>query len=157
MNCDLQIRTDFVGPTVLELEPVLDDIQGPVEVRWEGTSPEVAALSRHPKRFFVLIVPDLSGMERAATVTGKSMKLDGSFVDLIKNALNTRHNTRNNWRTTVDDLGSGVVRGIITKMSADSIRRGNRPYLASITTDLICDGISSQDTDVLLRLRAMRS
>ena len=154
MNCEITIRENYLGPTILELEPVLEEITGSVEIRWEGTQQEIACLQRHPKKHFTLIVSDLSAMERAATLTGRRLQLDPQFVDNIKHTLISRKGY--NWRFTVEDVGANVARAAVIKLSADSIRRGKRPLLARITADMFCEGISSQDTDVLLRLHAMK-
>lgn len=154
MNCQLTIRQDFNGPTILELEPVLAEIQGIIEIRWEGTQAELVALRRHRDRHFNLIVADIQAMERAATATGTNLNLDPAFVESVKLALISRKG--NNWRMMADDMGPGVTRALVTKLSADSIRRGNKPKLARITTEVICDGINGLDAEILLRLRNLR-
>jgi hypothetical protein len=154
VNCEIAIRADYTGPTLLELEPVLETTEGTVEVRWEGTSAELATLCRYPKRKFILIVNDLSSMERTASITGKRLVMEKQFLDNAKLTLISRKSY--NWRFTVDDVGLGVARAALTKLSADSIRLGKKPILAPIISDVLCDGVSSLDTDVLLRLRVMR-
>ena len=155
MNCEIVINPEFQGPTILEIESVLDNVQDPIEVSWANSSTELSILQKYRNRHFILVVPDLNTMERTACLTGNTFKLDASLIENTKTSLISKKGY--NWRSTTEDLGMGVSRAIITKVSADSIRKGKRPIIASILSELFCDGVSSLDTDVLLRLKFMRT
>jgi len=153
---EIRITPAFNGPTILELAAVLSEIQGTVDVRWQGTRAEYSALGHHPKRQFILHVQDTGAMERAATVLGNPFTFDTALLATALSSLNSRK--AYNWRSFVSDnyLGSVISRGLITRIAAGAIRKGVIPLLADIATECLLDNVNAIDADVLLRLRVMR-
>lgn len=153
---ELRVNPEFHGPTILELDSVIANVQGPVEVRWQGTKAEYAALERYPRNKFVLYVPDLPGMERAATVLGQPYILDTALLVTAHSSLASRK--AYNWRNLINDsFGPIIARGIIVRLAAGAIRLGKPPrFLAKIASECLLDGVNAIDADVLLRLRYLR-
>jgi hypothetical protein len=152
---ELRVNPEFHGPTILELDSVIANVQGPVEVRWQGTKAEYAALERYPRNKFVLYVPDLPGMERAATVLGQPYILDTALLVTAHSSLASRK--AYNWRAFSEGVGTAITRSILTRLSAGAIRLGKPPrFLAKIASECIIEGVNPIDADVLLRLRYLR-
>lgn len=151
---NLVVQKEFNGPSLPDIESILDLIDGVVDVRWTNSRNEQAILERNRNRDFCLHVEDLSTMERTATALGLRYVLDLIMNESAKAALVYRKTS--NWRAFTDGIGSLVSRSLLTKLSADAIRKGVRPRLASIAADCVLEGISPIDADVLLRLSAMR-
>lgn len=144
----------FNGPCITDIEPVLDLIEGTVDVRWTNTKTEQIVLERYKQRSFKLYVADLSMMERTATAMGLRYVLDLGTSETAKAALLFPKTA--NWRAFIEGVGSPVSRSLIVRLSADSVRSGGRPRLAAIATECVLDGINICDADVLLRLSALR-
>src|SRR5271166_3373987 len=152
---DIVVQQDFNGPMLPDIEPVLDLIEGVVDVRWTNTKAEQVVLERHRDRSFKLYVPDLPLMERTATALGLSYVLD---MGIRQSALASLvYQKISNWRAFTEGIGSTVSRSLLTRLSADSLRKGGRPKLAAIAAECVLDGINPCDADVLLRLSGMRS
>lgn len=142
------------APTLIEIEPVLDLIDGIVDVRWANSRAEQTLLEQHRDRNFKLFVEDLSMMERTANSLGLNYVLDLMMSESAKAAL--LYPKTANWRAFSDGVGPGVARSLITRMSAESVRKGGRPRLAAIAAECVLDSINPCDADVLLRLSAMQ-
>lgn len=151
---DLIVKEDFHGPTLLELLPVLENITGTIDIKWSNTKAEQAALISNSKRDFRLYVPDLSIMERSASALGLRYTLDSMVNEAARLALLYRKSY--NWRAFTEGVGIAVSRSLITKISADAVRKGHKPRLAAIATETLLDGISPIDADVLLRLAVLQ-
>lgn len=151
---DIRINPTFNGPTILELTSILADVQGTVEVRWQGTRAEYTALEQNPKRAFILHVQDLPAMERAATALGQPFTFDTSLLAIALTSLTSRK--AYNWRTFSDSLGIAVTRSLITRLSAGAIRKGKTPIIANIAAECLIEGVNPVDADILLRLRVLR-
>jgi hypothetical protein len=150
----ISINPQYSGPTILELDAVVADIQGAVEVRWQGTKAEYAALDRHPKRTFILHVQDLPAYDSAATRLGLRYVFDAALLANAFTALTSRK--AYNWRSFVDGVGTAVTRSLITRISAGAIRKGKTPRLAIIASECLIESVNPIDADVLLRLRVLR-
>ena len=50
MPFEIKVDKDFAGPTFCELEPVLDELPGPVEVKWAGTRQDILLYERNADR-----------------------------------------------------------------------------------------------------------
>lgn len=148
------IKPDYSGPTILELAPVINDVQDKVvQVKWENSRTELRVLEQFSKREFLLYVPNLGALERASTALGLVLIVEPATIENAKGALNIA--ARYNWRGFVKDIGTNLSRSLITKLAADSIRRGGKPQLALIASECLLDGINPIDADVLLRLRTL--
>lgn len=155
-NIEIKIDPEFQGPTLQELLPVLEDIQGSIDLRWENGKHELNLLEQRPKVKFILHVKDISVMERTAVALGTALPFELGTVETAKLALNSR--TQQKWRPMVEDMGYGAARSLLLKLTADALRAGKRPRLvASITNDCLFTGVSPLDADILLRLRSMQS
>lgn len=151
---DIVVQPKYTGPSLFEIEPVIDLIKGIVNVRWTNTKIEQAILERYRTRNFNLYVEDLSLMERTANALGLNYVLDLMTFETAKAAL--LYPKTANWRAFTEGVGSSVARSFITRLSADSVRKGGRPRLAAIAAECVLDSINPCDADVLLRLSAMR-
>lgn len=151
---ELVINPKFFGPSILELDPVLGDVQGTVEVKWHGTKEERAVLHKYEDRVFRLMVPDLPAMERAASALGVPLKFETALLTAALTSLTSRK--AYNWRAFSDEMGPSITRSILTRLSAGAIRKGIIPKMANVASEVIIEGINPIDADVLLRLRAMQ-
>jgi len=151
---DIVVDSKFSGPKLIDLEPVIDMIAGPIEARWTNSKTDQAILEQYRERSFKLYVEDLTMMERTATSLGLNYVLDLGVYQSALAAL--IHQKVSNWRAFAEGVGTSVSRSLLTRLSADSVRKGDRPRLAAIATECVLDGINPCDADVLLRLSAMR-
>lgn len=151
---ELRINPQYSGPTILELDSIIADVQGAVEVRWQGTKAEYSTLEHYPKRVFILHVQDLPAMERAATALGQPYVFDTGLLATALTSLTSRK--AYNWRAFSEGVGTAITRSLITRLSAGAIRKGVTPRLANIASECLIEGINPIDADVLLRLRVLR-
>jgi hypothetical protein len=151
----LEIRTDpsFTGPTLVELEPILDDLTGKVQARWMGSKTEQVILTRHPSLDFILWVPDTPALERASNLLGVGVTLDSSTIMTAQQSLISKK--AYNWRPLVNDFGVPAANLCLLRITSDAVRRGKRPNLVKVMTECVLDGVSTIDADVLLRLRSL--
>jgi hypothetical protein len=150
---ELVVTPEFKGPNILEIGPVLENVQGTVDISWTNSKAEQIVLKQHSDRNFRLHVVDFSLMERTATALGLKFVFDLNIPESAKLAL--LHRKTYNWRNFCEEVGLGVTRGVLTKITADLARRGKRPRLIPIVADCILEGINPCDVDVLLRLEAL--
>jgi hypothetical protein len=155
----IQIVIDpkYGGPTILEwettsLHSVTDKF---VEVRWGNTKQEIVQIERLSDCNFRLFVPDTAAQERAAAALGDDLQLDQTIISTAKLALNTRKSY--DWRNFLEGKPPSLTRSILTRMSADAIRRGKKSVLAELAGDFAFEnGINPIDADVLLRLMVLK-
>lgn len=153
MPFKLRVDKEFAGPTLCDLEPILDELEGPVEVRWTGSKRDYLAYERHGAREVLMVVPDVETLERTIWVLGGHLELSEDDLQAAKSALTSR--SEQTWRTRVDALGPTRGTLLLTKVMADSLRSGKKaPAALSIALDCILQGVNPADADVLLRLRA---
>jgi len=145
--------SSYDGPSILDLDPVLNEVQGDVEVSWTNTKSELRALEKYPHRTFILHVNDSQSMERTAVTLGQPFQLDHDFMEKAWSYLNSKKSY--NWRTFVDGVGVGVSRCLITKISANAIRKGKQPLIAAIATDCVLNQTNPIDADVFFRLSVL--
>lgn len=152
---ELKINHDFHGPSIVELEPVLGDIQDDmVEVLWSHTPREIAVLRGHPEKSFTLFVRDIQMMERAAEQLGLPVKFDLNTLETGKLALISRIQK---WDEFSKGVGASVSRGILLKLVSRSIERGGHlPEFAVLMNDILFEGVSPLEADVHLRLHKLR-
>lgn len=152
---EILINPKFFGPSILELDPVLVDVQGIVEVKWHGTKEERAVLHKHEDRSFRLMVTDLPAMERAATALGLPLKFETALLTAALTSLTSRK--AYNWRNFVsEEFNPVIARSIVTRLAAGAVRKGMTPSLALIASECLIDGVNAVDADVLLRLRELQ-
>jgi len=153
----IQIVIDpkYDGPTILDhgtARYVEDEF---VEVRWGNTKQELAQLERLSDCNFRLFVPDTAAQERAATSLGDDIQLDQAVILTARLALNTRKTY--DWRNFLTGKPVSLTRSILTKMSADALRKGRPSALAEFAGDFAPEnGINPIDADVLLRLTVLK-
>jgi hypothetical protein len=151
---DIKVNPSYAGPSILELAPVLADVQDPVEVRWQGTKAEYRVLENCNRHKFILHVSDLAAMERAATMLGNSFTFETALLATALSSLNSRK--AYNWRAFSEGVGTAVTRSLLIRLSAGAIRKGVIPRMANIASECILDNVNPIDADVLLRLRVLR-
>jgi hypothetical protein len=153
----IQIVIDpkYDGPTILDWGISSRDVEDEfVEVRWGNTKQELTQLERLSDCNFRLFVPDTAAQERAATSLGDDIQLDQTVISTAKLALNARKTY--DWRNFLEGKPLSLTRSILTKMSADALRKGRSSALADLVGDFTLEnGINPIDTDVLLRLRML--
>lgn len=149
----IRVDKEFAGPSLEDLEPILEDIPDPVEVRWTGSRRDYLLLERHGAREFLLVVQDVETQERTLWALGGPLELSQEDLDAAKSALTSKADQM--WRTRVENLGPARGTLLITKVLADSLRAGKVPKPSlSIGLDCVLKGVHPVDADILLRLRA---
>ncbi len=150
---DIVVQPKFNGPSLVDIEPVLDLIEGTVDVCWANTKAEQIVLGHHRDRNFLLHVEDLVLMERTATALGLNYVLDlGIYQSALASLIRQKVT---NWRAFTEGVGASVSRSLLTRLSADSVRKGDRPRLAAIATECVLENVNPIDADVLLRIAAL--
>ena len=152
---EVAVDPRFYGPSILELEPILDDIQEKViKVKWLNSRQEQFVLDRHKHLSFLLYVVDLSTMDKVSAQFGIPCKMDANLVASARDAL--LNIQLYDWRQFSGSQGAGMSRSLVTRVAADAIRLGKKPKLAYVAKNLLLDSISPSDADVLVRLRVLR-
>ena len=149
----VEVDSQFYGPTVTELLPVLDGISdNPVKVRWGGTKEEARLLETIEEKDFTVCVTNLAEMGSVAGMLGCPLEVGEEMAKAGMAALASRKSY--NWKRFAGDVGMSAARSIVVKMAADALRSGNRPWLATVAADLIFGKAGAMEADVLLRLQA---
>ena len=161
----LRVDKEFFGPTLCEMEPVLEilnpDRGNPteveVEVRWTGDRRDNLAYERNSEYAFVLVVPDIETAEKTSWSLGGAMDLPQAELEAAEVALFSKAGSGVAWRKKAEGLGAVRATLLLTKVAADAVRRGKRPRVATaLAADCIINHVSPADADVLLRLRLGR-
>lgn len=105
----LRIEAEYAGPTLAEMEPLLELSDEPIEVRWENTKAEIRLLARCGQREVTLVVPNLVGMEKAASTLGLKYVVER---DLILNSLSSLNEPVGQWREFSTQNGPYLARGL---------------------------------------------
>jgi hypothetical protein len=156
VNLEIKLNPDFQGPTLLELEPVIAETQGQIEVRWENSKAEVALLYENSNRFFLLHVKDISTLERTASAFGTSFAVDPTILESARLSFVSRKAAQN-WDHINSQYGQNVSRSILTRLLADSIRKGKDPRVAApVAQEVLLDQVNPLDASVLFRIREIR-
>ena len=156
MNVEIKLSPSFQGPTLLELEPVIDETSGKIEVRWENSKPEVSLLYKNSHRSYILYVKDISTLERSVSMLGVSFILDSTLLESARLSLTSRR-AAHNWDNIAGQYGTNVSRSILTRLLADSLRKGKDPKrTALVTREVLLEGVSPVDAGILLRIREIR-
>jgi len=153
MPYEIRVDKDFAGPSLQDLEPVLSELEDPVEVRWSGSKGDILAQERQCSRSLILIVPDVETAEKTLWVLGGVLTLPEDELKAAKCALFSKY-APSSWRKKAEALG--IIRStlLLTKVAADAVRKGvtPRPGL-SVAADVVLNHVSPVDADVILRLR----
>jgi|GEM_PF-2963797 len=151
----IEVDPGFRGPTIAELEPVVQDIpDDPLRVRWGGTREETKLLESHGNRNFVLCVAGMEEMGAAAGMLGAALQMEGRILGGGGNALASKK--AYNWKTFSEGIGPSATRSLVVKLAVDSVRQGKQPVLARVAADVLLGKASPMDADVLIRLRPAR-
>jgi len=155
-NCEIKIERDYEGPSIVEIESIIDNItEEPIKVAWGNTRDEINALHRFPKRQFLLHVQDFPARDRTTSVLGLPLRLESTVVERSKLLLTDLKAA--DWRTFCKEQESqhGVsTKYALLKLVADALRKGKTPALAEIVGHLFLSGIDIKDVDILLRLKS---
>lgn len=148
----IRIEPNFNGPSLPEMLPLLADTDQPVEVAWENSRAEIALLDQVRDKAVTLIVNDLAAMERTAISVGVGFKFDRALKSTAFKALNNKDGELN-WRGLVTQMGTGVSRSLLIRITSDNVRKGNSVTpLRTIANGCLFDNVSAFDADVLLGL-----
>jgi hypothetical protein len=141
----------------MELEPVLSDIFGRIEVRWENSKIEQKLLEKHRLgHSYTLHMKDTIALEHASSFLGIPFQADLSLIESAKLALSSRKSSHN-WENITKEYGTNVTRSLLTSLVAESIRKGkNASIIAPVTREIVLDGVSPVDASILIRIRGMR-
>jgi|SRR5271166_390671 len=154
----IQINPEWKGPTLLVLEPILEDVPDPLIIAWNNTRAEIDALRRvlrNLHRPITLVVKTVNDMTRTCNALGLTLKFDGEMLENCKAALWKECPT---WRPMVEGIGSNTARSVLVKLVANALRQGKRPkFMASVMDDVLFSNVDPADTDVLARLRMLQS
>lgn len=154
MPFQIKLDPDFKGPTLIELETIIHDTKGVIEILWENTKLEFLTLARYSKRDFILHVKDCQTLDKVANVLGIKLPIDKNVIDNAKESLGSRRNY--NWRPLVQGSGSTIGKSTVLRIASDALRNGKSSILASIASDCLFKNVNPIDADVFLRLKAMR-
>ena len=134
---EVAVDPKFYGPTILELESILNDIQEKViKVKWLNSRQEQCVLEHHKHLSFLLYVVDLNTMDKVSSQFGVPCKIDANLVASARDAL--LNIQLYDWRQFSGSQGSGMSKSLVTRVAADAIRLGKKPKLA-----YVAKGISS--------------
>lgn len=157
MAPDIQIDAAFVGPDLLELQPILADIPDPIEARWEGTPGEFDILRGLRDRKVILYVRDHYAFDKLTLALGGKINLSPDLIHKGKDALIKESAV--GWRELCESQGHARSTLLLVKLVADGIRAGNRPVTTPIAISALLKGVNPADVDVILKVRsrALRS
>ena len=156
MSFTTSVDPGYMGPTLLDLIPILRDIPDPIDVRWEGGPEEIQAYLTHSNRDYRLIVPSPEVADKTAWVLAGPLMVDPAELEAARKALSHR-SAGSAWRTTAEDLGPSRSLLLLTKIVGDSLRAGNHPRnAASVACACLQGGVSPVDADILIRLQTTR-
>lgn len=157
MQVDIQIDPEFNGPTLLELEPVLFDIEGVVMIPWSNSRKELATLERfrESELAFTLVVRDYDTHMKTAVAVGLYTVVDEDTLRATRESITKKSAT--NWRQLVDTMGPVKTNTVLASITGSAIRSGKKPKaLVSVLSCCLHQGVHPQDVDVLLRSKKLR-
>lgn len=153
MGVSVSIHAEDHHLAFSDLDPVLGDIEDPVEVHWTGSKEDIRLLEKWRHRDLILFVEDREHQERAFLATGTPMALPEDELRNAKKALASPLGDA--WRSQVGEVG--VARGVllISSVVGSSLRSGKSPLPSiSVVQDCLFRHVHPADANVLLRLRA---
>ncbi len=150
------VDPEFHGPTLDELEPILEDLPSPIEVRWTGSATDYLLLERHHRdRRLLLKVADQDLADRTLWTLGGKFPLGKEAIEAAKKALTNQ--ASQTWRADMDRTSPTRGSLLLIRVVGDSLRSGKKPQAAmSIARDCLFQGVNPADADVLMRLRTGR-
>jgi hypothetical protein len=138
------------------MKPVLDNVKGQIEVRWENSKAEIALLEEYSDHSYMLYVKDVTVYERTCTTLGIPLALDPILVESAKLALSTRK-AAHNWESLVNQYGTNVTRSLLASLVSESVRKGkNAKLIAPVALECLLNDVSPIDATILIRIRNMR-
>jgi hypothetical protein len=153
---EITINPDFQGPTLVELEPVLDDVLGRIEVRWENSKAELALLEEYTEHSYMLYVKDVAVLAQASSTLGIPFQAPPTLIESAKLALSSRKSAHQ-WESINKDYGTNVTRSLLASLVSESIRKGkNAALVAPVAREVLLDQVSPVDATILIRIRALR-
>jgi hypothetical protein len=120
-----------------------------VRISWGGSNTEVRLLESYPDRQFVVCVPNLHDMSRAAFSLGALVQIEGAIAIKGRDALMMKKSY--DWKKLSGEMGFLISRSLVVKLAADAVRQGMHPKLATVAADLLQERGSPFDADVLMR------
>jgi hypothetical protein len=151
----LRVEQDYHGPTIIEIEALLDLSEEPIEVKWSNTEHEVAIANRYRDRNLTLIVRDLLARVRAANAVGGSYALP---ADLVESAMTALTSVDGDWRGFVEKVGGEIAFTAVAQDYANQFRRGvsEDRSLRKVLVACLFNEVSTEDMGALLALRRKR-
>lgn len=147
------VDENWMGPTIIEIGPILSDMEDPVHVRWNNTTQERLFYTRNKTREFVLHVQSETECARTSSTLGGSYILDKKDFERARAALIQK--TGPEWRALVEELGQTRALAVLSATVASSIKSGKRPTVTcSVVSSVVLEGVHPQDADVLMRIRS---
>lgn len=149
----VQVAKGFRGPTVIELyqSGLLDGRPHAVEAAWGNTHAEIQVVRKHGHISFILSVPDVISLHRAALTLGISAPLPEDMVAQGKKSLTSME--QSDWRAFSAEVGTPVAKTILVHHAAQAVRRGENPRrLRRILDQCLLRNVSAVEADVLLGL-----
>ena len=151
MRITIRVDSDYHGPSILEMESLLEVSNDPQTVTWGNSKAEVCLLTRYHACTLELVVPDLPSMERAANTLGIAYKLP---AELVTKAYENIIKLNGMWHDFNQQVGQGLARATLIRMVNENIKRGNDPKeLRKVLVDALFEDLGTTDIDVLLGLR----
>jgi hypothetical protein len=156
MTADLRVNIildkDYIGPTIMELEPALDRIEADVvDLRWGNTKDEIRILRQHPRKF-MLRIADPTVWDRTIATFGKRLRIASPLLERAKLVLSDL--AAYDWRKFITQIPGTNPRYLLLQLAANAVRLGKQPQLAHIVASTFVKGVGAQDADVLLRLKS---
>lgn len=156
---EIRIDPDYVGMTLLEVLPMIEDDHAFITVRWNNTRDEIEALRNRRYEHITLVVSDQAAMVEAAQANGLRFCFDPVTAKRGESSLNDI--TVSNWRGFARALGSNpaasatAARGLLIEMANRNLRHGGRSLrFRAVLDGVLFAGVAPADMDVLLGLRA---
>jgi hypothetical protein len=152
LDAEVVVNKDFEGPSILELTDIIPGVEDAVRVDWSNSRDEIATILRFPGKKLILYVRDFAARDRTVSSLGLPLRIEEPVVARAWSAL--AYPKEYDWRNFCKQNEHGPsTRNILLKLAADSLRKGNRPFIADLIEPLFLDGVNIVDVDVLLRLK----
>ncbi len=153
MILDIKISRDFRDGIQKYSDEQLDAAEAPVEIPWEPAA--AARMEKHPGTKFVLFVPDMRAMMQAADRLGRNADFDLVMLENGRLALAGRGARK--WRDIALSLGSVGTRGLILRLVARAIERGNNVHaMVPVVEDILMGGVRPMDADIMIQSWGLR-
>ena len=150
------VNPEGCEPSLLEMQPLLAEGDGPLTVSWGNTASEVRLVNGLREREVTLEVPDLVAMRRAAITVGGSFCFTKALRMNTFQALSTTEERNPEWPDYAKSTGFDVAEALLVTVTAGGIRDGIPvPYLRSVADACMFEDISMKDVKVVLFLESV--